>query len=344
MGALSRAILHGVIDLADFEHPIAGQKATTSVVTSTSLTEIRSEPDVRIAALAARQHGVVARWQLVELGLSRGALYHRTSTGRLHSIHRGVYAVGHPRLSGHGRWMAAVLACGQGAVLSHRSAGALWDLTQAAAGRADVTVESGGRRVRRGIQLHRARTLPEEQRTKREGVPVTTVARTLLDLAEMVQPRQLVRAFEAAERLGLLDMEQLIAVRDGNRGRRGVKSLSALIDDHHAVHETRSELERRFIDFCHDSDLPMPVMNTAVAGFEVDALWPDRRLVVELDGYSFHRSRRAFEGDRVRDAQLQLAGYRVLRVTSRRLAEEESAVAGTIRKLLRSAYVAPTGA
>ena len=154
----------------------------------------------------------------------------------------------------------------------------------------------------------------------------------------MVQLRQLVRAFEAAERLGLLDMKQLIAVRDANRGRHGVKALSMLIDGNRTVPETRSELERRFLDFCRGAGLPAPVMNTAVAGFEVDALWPDRRLVVELDGYSFHRSRRAFEGDRVRDAQLQLAGYRVVRITSRRLAEEEGAVAGTIRRLLRGGW------
>jgi very-short-patch-repair endonuclease len=267
--------------------------------------------------------------------LTRGALRHRIASGRLHRLHRGIYAVGHGHVSGHGRWMAAVLACGPDAVLSHRSAAALWSLAGAAGSRVDVSVPGRTRQGHEGISLHNVRALRDQELTKHEGIPVTTVARTLLDLAEVVPQRQLVRAFEAAERLRLLDMRELVAVRDRNPGRRGLRALTALIDDHHAVRETRSELERRFVDFCRDAGLPQPVMNTAVAGFEVDVLWPDRRLVVELDGYSFHRSRRAFEGDRVRDAQLQLAGYRVVRITSRRLAEERSAVAGTIRELLR---------
>lgn len=168
----------------------------------------------------------------------------------------------------------------------------------------------------------------------REGIPVTTVARTLLDLAEVVDMRRLERAFEEAERLRLLDLRVIERTCERNAGRRGLKPLRALLSDAQPVVDTRSELERRFLTFCRGAQLPPPAVNVIVAGFEVDALWPDRRLVVELDGYAFHRTRAAFERDRARDAALQLAGYRVLRLTARRLGEEPAAVAEAVRRLL----------
>jgi hypothetical protein len=291
--------------------------------------------DDALAALAARQHGVVAYRQLLELGFGRRAIQSRVARGRLHRVHLAVYAVGHSALSGNGRLLAAVLACGPGALLSHWSAGAHWQLLPTSRSAVDVTVPSRTRAGNRGIVVHQARHLHPDDGTVREGIPVTSVARTLLDLAEVVRPRQLERAVEEAERLRLFDLRDLEELCERSRGRRGLRPLRAVLGG--AVGEppaTRSELERRFLDLCREAGLPRPAVNLAAAGFEVDALWPRQRLVVELDGHAFHGTRAAFERDRVRDAELQLAGYRVLRLTHRRLKDEPAAVARTVATLL----------
>jgi len=230
--------------------------------------------------------------------------------------------------------MAAVLACGPDALLSHRSAAALWGLQSSAASRIDVTAPGRRGRGRPGIVLHRVGSLHGSDRARRDGIPVTAVARTLLDLAELVSPNQLGRAFEEAERLRLLDLQSLQAVRDRSPGRRGLRALGGLLVEGREPLEARSELERRFVELCREANLPLPALNTAVVGHEVDALWPRQRLIVELDGYAFHRTRAAFERDRARDLDLQLAGYRVLRITSVRLDRERAAVATAVRSLL----------
>ena len=230
--------------------------------------------------------------------------------------------------------MAAVLACGSEALLSHRSAAALWAFRPAAGPLVDVTT-TRSRHGERGIRVHRVRALDPEDRTRRDGIPVTTVARTLLDLAETVSPTQLQRAFEEADRLGLLDVRALECLGDRCPGRRGLKPLAALLAMHRdPAPMTRSELERRFLDLCRNAGLPPPVVNATVAGMEVDMLWPREKLVVELDGHAYHRTRAAFERDRVRDAVLQQAGHRVLRVTRRRLGAEPVVVVKTVRSLL----------
>jgi very-short-patch-repair endonuclease len=292
--------------------------------------------DLGVAAVAARQHGVVAQRQLAELGLGKEAIQHRIAVGRLHPLHRGVYALGHLAVSGEGRWMAAVLACGPGAVLSHRSAGALWQLRPTARGDIDV---SGPRTAhsRPGITLHRIRGLHPEDRSDRRGIPVTTVARTLLDLAEVLRPRELQTAFEEAERLRLFDLGAVEDIWSRSRGRRGLRPLRALVAEHRGPPPaTRSELERRFIDLILKARLPPPEVNTIVEGLEVDALWRDQRLVVELDGHAYHHGRASFERDRIRDATLQLAGYRVLRVTHARLEREPKAITEAVRSLLNT--------
>jgi very-short-patch-repair endonuclease len=165
--------------------------------------------------------------------------------------------------------------------------------------------------------------------------PLTTVGRTLLDLAEVLRPRELDRAFEEAERLRLLDIRALEQLWQRSRRRHGLRRLGALIaEQREPAPATRSELERRFLDLCRDSELPTPAVNAQAAGLEVDALWPDQQLVVELDGHAFHHTRAAFERDRIRDAKLQLAGYRVLRVTHERLETEWAVVAAVVRALL----------
>ncbi len=230
--------------------------------------------------------------------------------------------------------MAGVLALGSGAVLSHRSAAALSGLRPSS--RVDVEVIAPRTRGGRpGITLHRVRTLHHDDRTVRQGIPVTTVARTLLDLADVLHHDDLERAFDAAERLGVLDLRSLRVLLRRSPGRRGTRPLSDLIAQQRpAVTDTRSDLERRFLAVCRDAHLPPPLVNVLVAGLEVDVLWAGQRLVVELDGHAFHHTRAAFERDRVRDATLALAGYRVLRVTQRRLGNEPQAIIATIRALL----------
>lgn len=295
------------------------------------------EREHAIAALAARRHGVVARWQLLDLGLTGSAIAYRLSVGRLHIVHRGVYAVGHTDLSARGRWMAAVLACGKRAALSHRSAARLWGIADAASARIDVTAPGQGGTMGGRIRRHRVRRLDPEDTTRLDEIPVTTVARTLFDLAEVVDRTALESAFEAAERRDLLDMRAVLLTCRRNPGRRAHSRLRSLQPSLTHAEPTRSELERLFHRVCRRSGLPLPRVNVLVEGFEVDAFWPDARLIAEVDGWEFHKARAAFERDRARDAALLVAGYRVVRVTHGRLRDGPAEVAETIRRLLAAA-------
>jgi len=288
----------------------------------------------RVAELAEKQHAVVAHRQLTGLGLSTSSIHDWVRNGRLHRVHQGAYAVGHRRISREGRWMAAVLACGPTALLSHRDAAALWGLMRPGlhAG-TDVTTARRCRR-RPGIVLHRSRRIHEEDRTTRDGIPVTSTARTLLDLAEAVRPWRLARAIEEADRHHLFDLRAVDRLIARSRGRRGLKPLNAAINAYRPPSFTRSELERRFIDLCRRAGLPRPAANLWIAGGEADMSWPERRLVVELDTTAHHQTEAAFERDRARDATLQLAGFRVLRVTDRRLERAPGEVVRAVRTLL----------
>lgn len=288
---------------------------------------------MRIATLAEQQHGIVARWQLEALGVRAGAIQRRIEGARLHRVFRGAFAVGHPLLSERGRWMAAVLASGPAAALSHRSGGALWDVAPYAGIRIEVTVSGSRRAGPAAIVVHGGR-LGESDVEVRDGIPVTSLARTLFDLAEVVDPTRLRRAFERAERLGLLDLAAIAEVAARSPGRRALKPIRALLAELTPAPATRSELERRFLELCEGAGLPAPAVNVAVAGFEVDTLWVPERVIVELDGFEFHRSRDAFERDRARDSALQAAGYRVLRVTFRRISREPEAIIAELRRLL----------
>jgi very-short-patch-repair endonuclease len=283
--------------------------------------------DKAIARLAGRQHGVLSVQQLYSFGISSSSVSDRVASGRLHRIHRGVYAVGHSRLSNGGRWMAAVLACGDGAVLSHRSAGELWGILRrrahrlsAAGGRAEaepmhVTVTgNGGRKRHRGISLHRSATLTTADCTRRDGIPVTKPARTLGDLRSALSEAEFGTALREAEFLGL--------------------AVAGLHTDSEIVPRTRSELETRFLAVVRRHRLPEPEANVRIDRYEVDFLWRDQRLIVEADGWESHRTRSAFEGDRVRDARLKTLGYEVLRFTWRQIEGDAHGVAAAIRGLL----------
>jgi very-short-patch-repair endonuclease len=286
-----------------------------------------------LAALARKQHGVLSRKQLLAAGLGPRTIRRRVEAGRLHPLHRGVYAFGHGRVTRRGWWMAAILASGESALLSHRSAAALWGLTRTSSGPVDVTAARAGR-VRQGIVVHQG-GIGRQERTTVDEIPVTTVARTLFDVAEAVDERALGRMFEEADRLGLLRIQALEDVCARGHGRHALRAIRPLIEAVRPSQPTRSPLEDIFLQFCREHGLPRPQTNVVLLGHEVDAYWPDAQLMVESDSWSFHRHRAAFERDRARDAAMQAEGYRVLRVTSRRLEDEPEALAAELRRLLR---------
>lgn len=289
-----------------------------------------------LARLATRQHGVISRHQLLALGFGDEAIKVRLDSMRLHALHREVFAVGHTCIGEAGRRWAAVLAYGEEALLSHRSAAALWGLARQRSVLIDVTATTGRQGIRRreGIYIHRGRLHPEDHATHR-GLPVTTVARTLFDLAEFVSLKRLESAWEEADRLNLLQLAAIEQICDRGYGRRALKPIRRLLAEARAPQITRSPLEDVFAAFCREHHLPMPSFNTTALGFEVDALWPAQRLAAELDSWEFHRHRAAFERDRARDTALQAANYRTIRITHRRLTSDPTTLASQLRGLLR---------
>ncbi len=227
--------------------------------------------DRLIAALAERQHGVVAVWQLLELGLSRGAIQYRVSIGRLHLVHRGVYAVGHRKLTRHGHWMAAVLAYSPDAVLSHRSAAALWAIGQSSY-KIDVTTPHS-KRHRRTIRAHTSRLDPEDH-TTHDGIPVTSVARTIFDLAAQISDTALTRLIEESDRRELFDLRALDRAIARRPRTTGVVRLNQVLAAYRGTADTRSNLERGFRALIADAELPEPQFNVLVAGVPVDVWWP----------------------------------------------------------------------
>jgi very-short-patch-repair endonuclease len=289
--------------------------------------------DWMIATLATMQYGVVSRSQLLAAGIGPGAIETRLKRHQLHPLHRGVYAVGHTALVPLAREMAAVLACGPNAVVSHYAAASLLRLLEVAVDVIDVTVPRTNRR-RPGIRVHRSRSLAAEDVCVRRGLPVTAPARTLLDLAEVATARDLERAFDEAVTKGLTSHDALVAVVGRSRGHRGTGKLRDLLTRTDEPALTRSAAEERFLGLVRDAGLPAPAVNVQLAGYVVDFLWRDQALVVEVDGYRFHSSRGAFERDRRRDADLNAHGFRVIRITWRQLVEEPLAVIARIARAL----------
>ena len=293
--------------------------------------------DAAIVALAESQQSVVGHEQLVALGVGEGAIRHRLACGRLYAVHRGVYVVGGRSLSREGRWSAARLALGPAAVLSHRSAATLWGLRPSEL--VELTVP-GDRRSPAGVVVHRSRLAPDEI-TVRAGVPVTSVSRTLLDLAAVRPLHELRKAVNEAERLRLGDALSLADVVDRHPGRRGIRKLRLILSEGRiGADVTRSELEDRFLRFVARAGLPRPRVNALVDvdgwTYECDCLWATERLVVELDGHASHATRRGFETDRERDRRLNAAGWRTVRITWRQLHLDPAAVRRDLEALLTS--------
>jgi len=296
----------------------------------------RAHPDAVIAAFAARQHGHVSARQLLAAAIGRGAIQHRLRSGHLIAVHRGVYAVGHVQRTNAARWIAAVLACGDGAVLSHVAAAALWELRPSSASKTDVTVPGrAGRRPRDRIVVHRSTVLPASELTVHRAIPTTTVGRTLLDVAARLQPHNLRRTVERSEVLELFDRAAIEHTLDRHPTHPGTAPLRRALDLYREDELTRSDLEALFIALCDTHDLPRPLVNRIAEGVEVDFFWPEHRLVVETDGRATHLTRAAFERDRAKDAKLAVAGLRVIRFTHRQLVRDPAGVAATLRALLR---------
>jgi very-short-patch-repair endonuclease len=288
-------------------------------------------PDALIGEIAGRQHGVVGRRQLERLGLTPGAIDGRLRAERLHPVHRAVYAVGHRPVTRESGWMAAVLLGGPGAVLSHRAAGALWGLRGSIA--IDVTAPLK-RRPRPGISFHRGEPPPDE-RAVREGIPVTSVPRTILDLAAVLDVRGIERAINEAEVLRLWDELSLLDMLHRYPGCRGAKTVRAALDRRsEGPSRTRSELEEVLIAFADDSGFERPETNVVIEGLEVDCVWRRQRVIIEVDGWETHKTRAAFERDRERIRKLQAAGWRCVPVTSRQLEHQTEELRHDVGRLL----------
>jgi very-short-patch-repair endonuclease len=294
--------------------------------------------DRAVADLAQRQHAVVSRRQLLALGMGRRAIAGRLERGQLHEVFRGVYVVGVCRISRHGRWMAAVLACGDGAVLSHRSAGRLWRLLPLAGEWVDVTCPEA-EVERKGIIGHRSRFRDDEWLVH-DAIPVTSPFRTIFDLAAVLEMRELERAFHEAEVREVRDRVSLPMLLERYPGRRGTRKVQALLESRRPAMITRNDFEEAFVALVDRYAIRRPRMNAdlAIRGrfFEIDALWEDERVAVELDSREVHGTRKKFESDRLRDRILIAEGWRTMRITWRQLQEEPEEIAMDLRQALYS--------
>jgi very-short-patch-repair endonuclease len=294
----------------------------------------------RILALS-RPHGVVGRDQLVAAGITPKMIDNRVNARWLRPMYRGVYAVGSIQ-SDDAPALAAVLACGDGAVLSHRSAGALWrPVRHVPSGPVDVTVPSPRCPARAGIRIHRVQALRPDEVTRLRRIAVTTPARTLLDLATQLPVRELEQALAQAERRYAGTQRRLLALVARYPARAGTPKLRELLGGSRQPSLTRSEAEERFLALVRRAQLPAPEVNVALFGYELDFLWRQDRLAVEIDGYAFHGDREAFEADRHRDADLAARGIQVMRVTWRQVTEEPEATLVLLAHALAAKSASP---
>ncbi len=291
--------------------------------------------DEALAQLALAQHGVMTGGQLARLGLTRQAVSERAATGRLHRVHHGVYALVPPQLlSRNGHFMAAVLACGPGAALSHASAAWLLDLRPSGAVKVDITVPTRNGRKRPGIRIHRATTLRSTDVITAENIPCTSIARTIFDLAARQDRRGVERILDRASMLEVIDVRALGDQIANNPTARAARVLTATLSDHRpGSTATESPLEEELLAFTRELHLPDPEVQPWLdlgdgdQPIRPDFLWRAPRVIVEADGYGPHGTRGSFEADRRRDQRASAAGYRTVRITRRQLQDERPRLA-----------------
>jgi very-short-patch-repair endonuclease len=290
----------------------------------------KRQPDSagQIWDLVGRQHGVVTRLQLLELGVGSRSIEHRIAKGRLHPLWRGVYAVGRPEVDQKGRWLGAVLSCGPEALLSHHSAAALWGLAPVSRARTiDVVVPGGTLRRRPGIQVHRRVDLGSEHRREVAGIPVTDPTSTLVDLAGCAPEWRVEQAINAADRLDLVDPEALRRTVAGHRPRPGMACMRRLLG---LEALTDTGLERKFLAIVRAANLPPPETQAPVSGYRVDFYWPHLGLVVETDGWRYHRTAGEQATDRRRDHAQMRSGLTTLRIAEDQIRYEPDQVRRTL--------------
>lgn len=278
--------------------------------------------------LARRQHGLVSRRQLLDLGLTKAGIRHRLRIGRLHQVRPGIYVVGRPELTHLGRWMAAVLACGEGAVLSHTSAGALWGLCRESS-RIEITVPAPRHPRQHGVRVRQTVRMPSADVSRRHRIPVTSPVRTLIDLAVVLRLQRLESAVIAADKLDLVGAERLRGEIERRAGVPGVPGVRRLLDGP-TFALTDSVLERRFLRLVVEAGLPMPETGAVVEGFRTDFLWRDLGLVVETDGLRYHRTPVQQARDRRRDNVHAEAGFTPLRFTHEQVTRRPEEVRRTL--------------
>ena len=289
--------------------------------------------------LARAQHGVLARTDLLELGFTDKGVKHRVATGRLHPVAAGVYAVGRRELTPDGRWMAAVLACGEDAALSHRSAAEFWGIGREWERRIDVTVRRRTKIRRKGLKVRSRPSLGATSLVRHRGIPVTDPVQTLIDLATELKPLRLERAVNEADKLDLVDPETLRVALDAHRGEPGVKRLSTLLD-RHTFRLSDSDLEVLFRPLALAAHLPPPLTKHWVLDYEVDFWFPDHDLIVETDGLRYHRTPSQQARMAKRDQEHVSAGYRVLRFTHWQIAHAADEVTDVLRRVRAIPYAA----
>jgi predicted transcriptional regulator of viral defense system len=274
-----------------------------------------------IARLARKQHGIVSRTQLLALGIGAEAIKRRVRAGRLKVVYRGTYLVG-PMMPALAREMAAVLACGEAAVLSHRSAATLWKLLPYPAQSAVHLTVPRALAQRAGMRIHRVKALPPDEVMRQHGIPITTPARTVLDLAASVTAAQLEQALATAESDHRTSRRQLALLLARHPRRRGTRRLRRLLERYTRPALTRSQAERRLLDLIRKAGLPAPEVNFMTERYELDLYWPEHRFAVEIDSLWTHGSASSFEADRRRDAELAADGLQVVRITDVGIADE----------------------
>lgn len=294
--------------------------------------KIHAARDAAAWGLVRDQHGVVARRQLIALGYTRREIEQRLHNGRLHHISHGVYAVGRRELTPNGRWMAAVLVCGEQAILSHRSAAELWGIGYEEPRRIDVSIRRRSAIRRGGIKVHARPSLPERSMVRRFGIPVTDPVQTLIDLATEPRIMRLERAVNEADKLDLVDPETLRTALDSYVGMPGVKTLRTMLD-RHTFRLSDSDLEVLFRPLALAAGLPLPLTKHRVLGYEADFFFPDHGLVVEADGLRYHRTPAQQARMVKRDQRHTASGLRVLRFTHWQIAHAPNEVTDVLRRI-----------